>query len=298
MAKIRCSRQLRESEARIGVKEMVGKASKNSADELSAEERIDARMAELDDWRGARLAEFRKLIHEAEPDVTEEWKWRGTPVWEYNGILLVGDGFKDKVKLTFQCGAMLRDANKVFNAGLGGNKWRAIDSFEGDEIDKTGFKKLVREAVSYNTKQRLSKANGGMVDGKPVLLSGGNPQMPKSEGDAPVQAYIAAIPRWECDLARRLDEIIVGNVPEVRKAMRWNSPFYGVEGRGWFVSYHVFSRYVKVTFLNGASLDPVPSGDGKDPDARWVDIYEGELDEEQMADWVRQSAGLPGWDGF
>ena len=277
---------------------MARTATKNSADELSAAERIDARVAELDGWRGARLAEFRKLIHDAEPDVTEEWKWRGTPVWEYNGILLVGDGFKDKVKLTFQSGAMLRDRDNVFNAGLGGNKWRAIDSFEGDEIDKTGFKKLVREAVSYNTKQRLSKAKGGMVDGKPVLLSGGNPQMPKSEGDAPVQAYIAAIPRWKSDLARRLDEIIVGNVPEVRKAMRWNSPFYGVEGRGWFVSYHVFSRYVKVTFLNGASLDPVPSGGGKDPDSRWVAIYEGELDEEQMADWVRQSAGLPGWDGL
>ena len=277
---------------------MARTATKKLADELSAEDRIDARVAELDDWRGARLAEFRKLIHEAEPDVTEEWKWRGTPVWEYNGILLVGDGFKDKVKLTFQSGAMLRDANKVFNAGLGGNKWRAIDSFEGDEIDKTGFKKLVREAVSYNTKQRLSKAKGGMVDGKPVLLSGGNPQMPKSEGDAPVQAYIAAIPRWKSDLARRLDEIIVGNVPEVRKAVRWNSPFYGVEGRGWFVSYHVFSRYIKVTFLNGATLDPVPCGGGNDPDSRWLDIYEGELDEGQMADWVRQSAGLPGWEGF
>ena len=277
---------------------MARTASKKSADELSAAERIDARVVELDDWRGARLAEFRKLIHEAEPDVTEERKWRGTPVWEYNGILLVGDGLKDKVKLTFHCGAMLRDRDNVFNAGLGGNKWRAIDSFEGDEIDKTGFKKLVREAVSYNTKQRLSKAKGGMVDGKPVLLSGGNPQMPKSEGDAPVQAYIAAIPRWKSDLARRLDEIIVGNVPEVRKAMRWNSPFYGVAGRGWFVSYHVFTRYVKVTFLNGASLDPVPSGGGRDPDSRWVDICEGELDEEQMADWVRQSAGLPGWEGF
>ena len=80
--------------------------------------------------------------------------------------------------------------------------------------------------------------------------------------------------------------------------MRWNSPFYGVEGRGWFASYHVFTRYVKVTFLNGASLDPVPSGGGRDPDSRWLDICEGELDEEQMADWVRQSAGLPGWDGF
>ena len=280
---------------------MVGRASKKTvagSDDLSASERIDARLAELDDWRGVRLAEFRQLIHEAEPDVAEEWKWRGSPVWEYNGILLVGDAFKNKVKLTFHSGAMLRDAGKVFNAGFDGNKWRTIDSFEGDEIDKTGFKKLVREAVSYNTKQRLAKSKGGLVDGKPVLLSGGNPQIPKSEGDGPVQAYIAAIPRWKSDLARRLDEIIVANVPDVRKAMRWNSPFYGVESRGWFVSYHVFSRYVKVTFLNGASLVPVPSGGGKDPDARWVDVYEGELNEEQMTEWVRQSAGLPGWDGF
>lgn len=273
-------------------------ASKTSQDDLSAAERIDARVAELGDWRGERLAEFRKLIHEAEPDVTEEWKWRGTPVWEYNGIFAVGDAFKNKVKLTFHSGAMLRDANKVFNAGLSGNKWRAIDSFEADEIDKSAFKKLVREAVSYNTKQLLSKAKGGMVGGKPVLLSGGNPQIPKGDGDASVQAYIAAIPRWKKEIARRLDEIIVRNVPEVRKAMRWNSPFYGVEGQGWFASYHVFSRYIKVTFLNGASLDPIPPGGGKDPDSRWVDIYEGKLDEEQMTEWIRQSSAITGWDGF
>ena len=265
---------------------------------LSASERIDAMIAELDDWRGERLAEFRKLIHEAEPDVVEEWKRKGTPVWEYNGIITVGDGFKNKVKLTFQHGAMLRDRHKVFNADFNGDQRRAIDHLEDDEIDARAFKSLVREAVSHNTKQRLSKAKGGMVDGKPVLLSGGNPQIPKGDGDAPVQAYIAAIPRWKSDLARRLDEIIVSNVPNVRKAMRWNSPFYGVEGQGWFVSYHVFSRYIKVTFLNGASLDPVPPGGGKDPDSRWIDIHEGKLDKEQMAEWVRQSAAMPGWDGF
>ena len=130
------------------------------------------------------------------------------------------------------------------------------------------------------------------------LLSGGNPQIAKADGDAPVQAYIAAMPEWKSDLGRRLDDIIVRNVPNVRKAVRWNSPWYGIEGRGWFASYHVFTRYVKITFLNGASLDPLPPGGGKDPDARWVDIYEGELDGEQMAEWVRQSAALPGWDGF
>ena len=130
------------------------------------------------------------------------------------------------------------------------------------------------------------------------LLSGGNPQIPKGDGDAPVQAYISAMPEWKRDVGRRLDALIVREVPGVKKAVRWNSPWYGVEGMGWFASFHVFTRYVKVTFLNGASLDPVPSGGGKDPDSRWVDIYEGELDEEQMADWVRQSAGLPGWEGF
>ena len=133
---------------------------------------------------------------------------------------------------------------------------------------------------------------------KPVLLSGGNPQIAKADGDAPVQAYIAAMPGWKSELGRRLDALIVREVPEVRKAVRWNSPFYGVEGRGWFLSYHVFTRYVKVTFFQGALLDPVPSGAGKDKDSRWYDIYEDEFDEAQTAEWVRQAAAIPGWDGF
>lgn len=133
---------------------------------------------------------------------------------------------------------------------------------------------------------------------KVVLLSGGNPQIAKADGDEPVQDYIAAMPEWKSDVGRRLDGLIVRTVPNVRKAVRWNSPWYGIEGQGWFLSYHVFTRYVKVTFLNGSSLRPEPSGSGKDPDARWVDIYEDELDEDQMAEWVRQSAALPGWDGF
>ncbi len=130
------------------------------------------------------------------------------------------------------------------------------------------------------------------------LLAGGNPQIAKGDGDAPVQAYIAAMPGWKSEVGRRLDELIVGIVPEVRKAVRWNSPWYGVEGQGWFLSTHVFSKYVKVTFLNGAQLLPEPPGSGKDPDSRWVNIFEGELDEEQMNEWIRQSAALPGWDGF
>ena len=131
-----------------------------------------------------------------------------------------------------------------------------------------------------------------------VLLSGGNPQIAKADGYAPVQAYIAAMPGWKSELGHRLDALIVQTVPEVRKAVRWNSPFYGVEGQGWFLSYHVFTRYVKVTFLQGASLDPVPPGSGKDKDARWLDIYEDGFEEERMAEWIRQAAAIPGWDGF
>ena len=134
---------------------------------------------------------------------------------------------------------------------------------------------------------------------KPVrLLSGGNPQIAKADGDAPVQAYIAAMPGWKSELGRRIDALIMQTVPEVRKAVRWNSPFYGVEGQGWFLSYHVFTRYVKVTFLQGASLDPAPPGSGKDKDARWLDIYEDGFEDYQMVEWIRQAAAIPGWDGF
>ena len=134
--------------------------------------------------------------------------------------------------------------------------------------------------------------------GEVALLSGGNPQIPKGDGDAPVQAYIAAMPGWKSEVGRRIDDLIVRTVPDVRKAVRWNSPWYGIEGQGWFLSCHVFTRYVKVTFLNGASLQPVPPGSGKDKDSRWIDIHEGELDVEQLAIWVRQAAAMPGWRGF
>ena len=152
--------------------------------------------------------------------------------------------------------------------------------------------------TSKRSKRTAAKAVSESPDGGPRLLSGGNPQIPKGDGDAPVQAYIAAMPGWKSELGRRIDDLIVRTAPNVRKAVRWNSPWYGIEGEGWFVSTHVFTRYVKVTFLNGASLQPEPPGSGKDPDARWVDIYEGEFDEEQMEEWVRQAAALPGWDGF
>ena len=120
------------------------------------------------------------------------------------------------------------------------------------------------------------------------------PQIAKGDGDAPVQAYIAAMPGWKSDLGKRLDALVMQNVPHVRKAVRWNSPFYGIEGQGWFLSFHVFTRYVKVTFFRGASLDPPPAGKSKYPDVRYLDIHEGQLDEAQFADWVRQASMLPG----
>ncbi len=132
-----------------------------------------------------------------------------------------------------------------------------------------------------------------------VLLSGGNPQIAKADGDTPVQTYIAAMPGWKSDLGKKLDALIMRHVPQVKKAVRWNSPFYGVEGQGWFLSFHVFTRYVKVTFFKGASLSPVPSGGtAKSGDARWIDIHEDEpLDEKQWAAWIKQAASLPGWGG-
>ena len=146
---------------------------------------------------------------------------------------------------------------------------------------------------------KVSKKDVAKRDGaKPVLLSGGIPQIAKADGDAPVQTYIEAMPGWKSDIGRHLDALIVHNVPNVRKAVRWNSPFYGIEGQGWFLSYHVFTRYVKVTFFQGASLQPVPPGVGKDKDSLWIDIYEDGIDEKQLVEWIRQAAALPGWDGF
>ena len=133
------------------------------------------------------------------------------------------------------------------------------------------------------------------VDAKPKLLSGGNPQIPKGDGGGPVQAYIAAMPGWKRDVGRYLDKLIVRTVPDVRKAVRWNSPFYGIEGQGWFLSYHCFTKYIKVTFLNGASLRPAPPVESKHQDVRYFHIHEDDkMDEELLAGWIHQASELPG----
>ena len=130
---------------------------------------------------------------------------------------------------------------------------------------------------------------------KPVLLSGGNPQIAKGYGDAPVQAYIAAMPGWKSELGRRLDTLIERTVPGVRKAVKWNSPFYGVEEGKWFLSFHCFAKYVKVAFFRGASLDPLPPGTSKQQEVRYLDIREDDpLDEAQIVSWVKQASRLPG----
>ncbi len=130
---------------------------------------------------------------------------------------------------------------------------------------------------------------------KPALLAGGNPQIPKADGDAPVQAYIAAMPGWKGDVGRRLDALITRTVPGVRKAVKWNSPLYGCEGQGWFLGIHCFTKYVKVAFFRGASLHPIPPGKSKSNDTRYLDIHErDQLDEAQFAAWVEQASQLPG----
>ncbi|RAZ92100.1 DUF1801 domain-containing protein [Mesorhizobium hawassense] len=140
-----------------------------------------------------------------------------------------------------------------------------------------------------------AKSTQAPLKAEPVLLSGGNPRIAKGYSDAPVQAYIAAMPGWKSEVGRRLDRLIVRAVPDVRKAVKWNSPFYGTEGEGWFLGIHCFAKYIKVAFFRGLSLKPVPPVESKSKDTRYVHIHEdGRLDEEQFVSWVKQASQLPG----
>jgi hypothetical protein len=154
--------------------------------------------------------------------------------------------------------------------------------------------KIARKAAAKSVAAKPRKMALKPKSDEVTLLSGGNPQIAKGYGGAPVKAYIAAIPGWKSEVGRRLDAIIVRTVPGVRKAVKWNSPFYGVEDDVWFLSFHVFTRYLKVTFFRGTSLDPVPPGKSKHPEVRYLDIYEDQFDEVQFADWVKQASQLPG----
>ena len=150
-------------------------------------------------------------------------------------------------------------------------------------------------AKAKPAKKPTEKLAATLSDKPVVLLSGGNPQIAKGYGDEPVRAYIAAMPGWKQDVGRRLDEIIVRTIPEVQKAVKWNTPFYGLDGKHWFLGFHCITKYVKVAFLQGASLEPMPPGTSKQKDVRYLDIYENDaIDEAQFADWVNQASLLPG----
>ena len=158
---------------------------------------------------------------------------------------------------------------------------------------------LSRVRAGYTGQEKYKFSEGVTVTKKPAkvaLLSGGNPQIAKADGAAPVRAYIAAMPGWKRDLGLRLDRLICQTVPGVCKAVKWNSPLYGIKGQGYFLGYHCLTKYVKVSFFRGAELKPIPPGDSKQKNVRYFDIYEDtKLDEALMADWIRQASELPGW---
>jgi hypothetical protein len=161
-------------------------------------------------------------------------------------------------------------------------------------MSKGARKKAAAKPGAAKVAKPRKTASPSAPAAKPKLLSGGNPQIAKGYGDAPVQAYIAAMPGWKRDVGRRLDALVVRTVPGVRKAVKWNSPFYGVEDQVWFLSFHCFTRYVKVTFFRGALLRPVPPGESRHKDVRYLDIHEGALDEAEFVAWVKQASLLPG----
>ncbi len=160
-------------------------------------------------------------------------------------------------------------------------------------VKKPATKRVAAKAAQ--PQKSVAKPSASDIATPVKLLSGGNPQIAKAYGDAPVQAYIAAMPGWKRDVGRRLDALIVRTVPGVSKAVKWNTPFYGIEGQGWFIAFHCITKYVKVTFFRGTSLRPVPPVESKQKDVRYFHIYEGdEIDEAAFADWVRQANELPG----
>jgi hypothetical protein len=162
------------------------------------------------------------------------------------------------------------------------------------KVAKKVADKRAAAAKAAKPRKTARKSQPGRV-AKPPLLAGGNPQIAKADGGAPVQAYIAAMPGWKSDVGRRLDALIVRTVPGVSKAVKWNSPFYGVDGQGWFLSFHVFTRYIKVAFFRGKSLHPVPPGKSKHKEVRYLDLHEDDrFDEAQLAAWVKQASQLPG----
>jgi hypothetical protein len=267
----------------------------------TAAQMIDGRIKELDDWRGALLARLRAIITSVGAGVVEEWKW-GVPVWSCDGIITTGEVYKQVVKLTFAKGASLPDPAKLFNSSREGATRRAIDFRAGEKVNEKALKALVRAAMAHNAggkkpaaakvaKPKATKAKAPAVKArKPVSL-------PKSVGEAGVKAFIASMEPWQAALVKRVNAIVDKQVPGVIKAVKWHCPFYGIEGKGWFLSFAAFQFHVKFTFFKGKQLKPVPpAGTGKE--ARSIDIRQSDtFDEKQMTAWIKQAAAIPGWDG-
>ena len=151
-----------------------------------------------------------------------------------------------------------------------------------------------RDAPKRSNPRKPKPGSAKGKTAKPVLLSGGNPQIAKGYGDAPVQAYLAAIPGWKRDVGRQLDSLITRTVPKVHKAVKWNSPFYGVDDQGWFLSFHCYTHYIKVAFFRGVLLRPLPPGESKQKEVRYLDVRKDEFDAAQFVDWIKQASKLPG----
>jgi len=283
---------------------------------LTASQLIDRHIAAYTDWRGETLGQLRALIHAAVPTVVEEWKWGG-PVWSSNGLICTGEVYKATVKLTFAHGAALDDPARLFNSSLSGGTRRAIDLREAERVNARAFKALVKAAAKRNaveaksakpkkptaaktlTARKTSTAAKSATAQTPAkarvrLLSGDNPQIAKAYGDAPVQEYIAAIPDWRGEAAVKLDALIVRTVPNAQKAVKWNSAFYGKDAGRWFLCFHVFAKYLKVTFFRGTSLTPIPPEPSKTPETRYAHIVDSVFDEALFTKWIKQAAALPG----
>jgi hypothetical protein len=259
---------------------------------------------------------LRTEIERALPDATSK-VWHGAPVWFVGDTPVVGYSVPARggVTLLFWNGQAFGDPAlnpvgkfKAAQIRFGSpaeiqlpalRRWLRKAGTELWDFSSLRPRKPARSATRTKSPPKADARAGpgaSQSGGAVKLLSGGNPQVAKADGEAPVRAYIAAMPGWKREIGESLDALVARTVPGVRKAVKWNSPFYGVEGRGWFLSFHCFTKYVKVTFFRGASLRPVPPGPSKDKNVRYLDIHEGdEFDEARLADWVKQAAALSGW---
>ncbi len=246
---------------------------------------VDDYLADVPAEARRRLGHIRAIAKRIVPDAREVISY-GIPAFRHGKVFLYFAAFKDHVSLFPPVpakGGLARQLAPYRNAK--GNLLFPLD--------KRFPVALVKQAVQALARQHAAPARKAK---QPKLLAGGNPQVRKADGDAPVQAYIAAIPGWKRGTAQALDALITKAVPGVAKAVRWNSAMYGMPGQGWFASFHVFTHYVKLTFFKGTSLAPAPAG-GSAREARWIDIHEGDLEEARLRRWVKQAAALPGWGG-